>query len=262
MAMINSRSGLERRAITFLLLAGATATSPYTAMAQAISVAEREDLIRRLQLKWTADRVRQGRLADERQSRMIQEYEGIIGELLSQVATSRAERDRARDEQIAAVDALTKLQASLVDRDRPGTAEIYRETARRVVEQATPEVFEALDRYASQQYIVYYSFEQNSITPEMQTVLREAAVVAKGINSERVIIVGHANEFKTVAKREALARKRTLAIADFLVGEGVDPSVIAVDWKVEGEGIPTGDGVMEPIGRRASIDIGAPKLTP
>ena len=46
------------------------------------------------------------------------------------------------------------------------------------------------------------------------------------------------------------------AVADALVGLGVGQSLLSVDWKGESQpAVATGDGVKEPLNRRATIDI-------
>ena len=47
-----------------------------------------------------------------------------------------------------------------------------------------------------------------------------------------------------------------MPVADSLVGLGVQQTLLSVDWKGKSEpAVQTGDGVKEPLNRRATIDI-------
>jgi OOP family OmpA-OmpF porin len=53
-----------------------------------------------------------------------------------------------------------------------------------------------------------------------------------------------------------LSERRAKAVADALVGAGVQATTLAVDWKGESEpAVATGDGVKEPLNRRSTISI-------
>jgi len=83
----------------------------------------------------------------------------------------------------------------------------------------------------------------------------EAHAVLAG-NAMRIVVVGHTDTSGSAAYNVRLSERRAKATADALVGAGVNQTALAVDWK--GETMPavaTGDGVKEPLNRRATIDI-------
>jgi outer membrane protein OmpA-like peptidoglycan-associated protein len=108
----------------------------------------------------------------------------------------------------------------------------------------------------AKEFIVYFPFDQYILTPEAQTVVSEAASYATGGNANRVVVVGHADTSGSAAYNVRLSERRAKAVADALVGAGVNSSVLSVDWKGESApAVATGDGVKEPLNRRATVDI-------
>jgi len=94
------------------------------------------------------------------------------------------------------------------------------------------------------------------LTPEAQTVVQEAAQYANAGNATQVVVVGHADTSGPAAYNVRLSEKRAKAVADAMVGLGVDAAKLAVDWRGESEpAVATGDGVKEPLNRRATIDV-------
>ncbi len=94
------------------------------------------------------------------------------------------------------------------------------------------------------------------ITPEAQAVITDAANYARSGNATRVVVVGHADTSGSLAYNVRLSERRAKAVADALVGSGINSTALSVDWK--GETMPavaTGDGVKEPLNRRSTIDI-------
>ena len=87
-------------------------------------------------------------------------------------------------------------------------------------------------------------------------MVTEAANYARNGNAARVVVVGHADTSGSQAYNVRLSERRAKAVADALVGAGVNQTSLSVDWK--GETMPavaTGDGVKEPLNRRSTIDI-------
>ena len=75
-------------------------------------------------------------------------------------------------------------------------------------------------------------------------------------NAAQVVVVGHTDTSGSARYNQRLSERRAKAVADAMVGLGVNQSLLSVDWK--GESMPavnTGDGVKEPLNRRATIDI-------
>jgi outer membrane protein OmpA-like peptidoglycan-associated protein len=117
-------------------------------------------------------------------------------------------------------------------------------------------LFAAAPAYEARQFIVYFPFDQFVITPEAQAVINDAANYSRAGNATRVVVVGHADTSGGLAYNVRLSERRAKAVADSLVGAGVNQTALSVDWK--GETMPavaTGDGVKEPLNRRSTIDI-------
>ena len=86
--------------------------------------------------------------------------------------------------------------------------------------------------------------------------VQEAASYAQAGNATRVVVVGHADRSGSQEYNVRLSERRAKAVADGLVGLGVNSGVLSVDWKGENENaVPTPDGVKEPLNRRATISI-------
>ena len=114
----------------------------------------------------------------------------------------------------------------------------------------------AAPAYEARDFIVYFPFDQYVLTPEAQAVVQEAAQYANAGAATRVVVVGHADTSGSAAYNVRLSERRAKAVADALVGLGVDSGKLAVDWRGETEpAVQTGDGVKEPLNRRATIGI-------
>ena len=110
--------------------------------------------------------------------------------------------------------------------------------------------------YETREFIVYFPFDQSILTPEAQTVVSEAAQYANAGNATRIVVIGHADTSGSAKYNVGLSQRRSKAVADALVGLGVDSGKLAVDWKGESEpAVATGDGVKEPLNRRSTISI-------
>jgi outer membrane protein OmpA-like peptidoglycan-associated protein len=71
-----------------------------------------------------------------------------------------------------------------------------------------------------------------------------------------VQVVGHADTSGSAAYNVRLSERRARAVADAMVGLGVNPGLITADWRGESApAVPTGDGVKEPLNRRTTISI-------
>ncbi len=104
--------------------------------------------------------------------------------------------------------------------------------------------------------MVYFPFDQFSLTTEAQAVVQQAADYAKTGNATKILVVGHTDTSGSVKYNLRLSERRAKAVADAMVGLGVTQSLLSVDWKGKSEpAVATGDGVKEPLNRRATIDI-------
>jgi outer membrane protein OmpA-like peptidoglycan-associated protein len=108
----------------------------------------------------------------------------------------------------------------------------------------------------AKQFIVYFPFDKYILTPEAQAVVQEASDYAKTGTPTSVVVVGYTDTSGSDAYNMRLSEKRAKAVADALVGLGVDQSKLQVDWKGEKDlAVPTPDGVKEPLNRRSTIGI-------
>jgi outer membrane protein OmpA-like peptidoglycan-associated protein len=104
--------------------------------------------------------------------------------------------------------------------------------------------------------VVYFPFDKYILTPEAQAVVSQAADYAKSGTPTSVVVVGHTDTSGSDAYNQRLSERRAKAVADALVGQGVNHSVLSVDWKGKTDlAVQTGDGVKEPLNRRATINI-------
>ena len=75
-------------------------------------------------------------------------------------------------------------------------------------------------------------------------------------NATKILVVGHTDTSGSTKYNLRLSERRAKAVADALVGSGVNQGVLSVDWKGEADlAVQTGDGVKEPLNRRATINI-------
>ena len=108
----------------------------------------------------------------------------------------------------------------------------------------------------ARQFVVYFPFDQSILTTDAQAVVQSAASYATQGNATRIVVVGHTDTSGSAAYNVRLSERRARTVADALVGLGVSPGTLAVDWKGEqGLAVATPDGVKEPLNRRATIDI-------
>jgi OmpA-OmpF porin, OOP family len=95
------------------------------------------------------------------------------------------------------------------------------------------------------------------LTPDAQSVVQEAAQYGTGDQvSSHITVVGHTDTSGSIPYNMRLSERRAKATADQLVADGVAQTVLDVSWKGKSEpAVQTGDGVKEPLNRRAVIDV-------
>ena len=103
---------------------------------------------------------------------------------------------------------------------------------------------------------MYFPFDQYVLTPDAQNVVQQAAAYSAAGNTARVVVVGHTDSSGSTAYNQRLSERRAKAVADALVQRGVAQTSLQVDWRGEAQlAVPTGDGVKEPLNRRATISV-------
>jgi outer membrane protein OmpA-like peptidoglycan-associated protein len=87
-------------------------------------------------------------------------------------------------------------------------------------------------------------------------VISEAAQYDEQGHSQHVVVVGHTDTSGSVAYNMRLSERRAKATADQLVADGVPTQTLDVQWKGKSDpAVATGDGVKEPLNRRATISV-------
>lgn len=106
--------------------------------------------------------------------------------------------------------------------------------------------------------ITSINFNKNSadLTPGGQVHAAAAAVMMSDMKLVQIRIIGFTDRTGSPARNRVLAERRARAVADFLVAQGVPPTMIETAGVIEGElPVPTGNGVSEPLNRSASIVV-------
>ncbi|NBG96769.1 OmpA family protein [Pyruvatibacter mobilis] len=85
-------------------------------------------------------------------------------------------------------------------------------------------------------------------------VIDEVAAYTKEFNNPTVNVVGHTDTSGSVAYNQGLSQRRANAVANALASQGVTVGNVGAVGESE-PAVPTGDGVREPLNRRAVIEV-------
>ena len=106
------------------------------------------------------------------------------------------------------------------------------------------------------QFIVFFGFNKSNLTPEAARVVADAAAAAKEYGSASIMVVGHTDTVGSNSYNNALSMRRSHAVKDGLVAQGIPANAISTAGRGESElMVQTGDGVKEPQNRRATVDL-------
>jgi OOP family OmpA-OmpF porin len=106
-------------------------------------------------------------------------------------------------------------------------------------------------------YLVFFDLNSARLTPEAEDIVGRAVASAKESGNAPITVTGFTDTTGTPQYNLRLSKRRAEAVADAMVGQGVDGARITTDGVGENNLlIPTGDGVAEPQNRRAQIAIG------
>jgi len=109
---------------------------------------------------------------------------------------------------------------------------------------------------APQVFIVFFDFNQATLTPEGRMVVQQAAIAFQQNGSTRIELNGYTDLAGSQRYNLDLSRRRAIAVRDQLVQLGVPASEIDANWHgKENPRVPTPDGVHEPQNRRVEINI-------
>jgi len=110
--------------------------------------------------------------------------------------------------------------------------------------------------YEAREFIVYFEFDSSKLTSDALDVISAAADYARTGHAKRVVVIGHDDSFSTAEHSLLVSERRAKAIVDRLTKLGVDKSIVTIDWRgSSAPAVSTGDGVKEPLNRRATIDV-------
>ncbi len=127
------------------------------------------------------------------------------------------------------------------------------EIKRMAVEEPPPPAPAAVEEIP-RNFIIFFDWDRDNITPEAQQILEEAAQYAKQAGVARIVLTGHADRSGSTKYNEGLSMRRVNNAMTNLIDLGIPGSSIAVFAKGETEPlVPTDDGVREPQNRRVEI---------
>jgi outer membrane protein OmpA-like peptidoglycan-associated protein len=111
----------------------------------------------------------------------------------------------------------------------------------------------------TREFILYFDFDAATLTPDAQSVARQAAVYATQWRSSNVTVVAHTDTSGSVDYNRRLSERRAGAAAAQLISDGVPAGTLGVSSKGEEEpAVQTGDGVKEQLNRRAVVIVRYP----
>ncbi len=97
---------------------------------------------------------------------------------------------------------------------------------------------------APKQFIVFFGFNKSNLTAEAARVVADAAAATKDYGSASIMVVGHTDTVGSNSYNQALSMRRSAAVKDGLVGNGIPASAISTGGRGETElMVQTGDGV-------------------
>jgi outer membrane protein OmpA-like peptidoglycan-associated protein len=103
-------------------------------------------------------------------------------------------------------------------------------------------------------FIIFFDWDRDNITPEAMAILEEAAEYAKTEGVARVVLTGHADLSGPTDYNQGLSLRRANNARNAMVDLGIPADQIAVFAKGETDPlVPTADGVREPQNRRVEI---------
>ena len=103
-------------------------------------------------------------------------------------------------------------------------------------------------------YLVFFDWDDATLTDQARQVVREAAANFARTDSRRIQVIGHADTSGPTAYNSNLSRERAVNVTETLVLQGIGDQQIEFIWKGETEPlVATGDGIREPQNRRAEI---------
>jgi OmpA-OmpF porin, OOP family len=130
-------------------------------------------------------------------------------------------------------------------------------TCKGAFEDAIAQVERALTRDVEDVYLVFFAWDQATLTPVALTVLDQVQADFALGKPARIVIAGHADRSGPEPYNQALSERRAREVAQALGQRGVAASAMKVEAYGETQPrVPTADGVREPQNRRVEIVFG------
>ena len=164
-------------------------------------------------------------------------------------------------EEIRAIKERTPVDVSVVGHtDRMGTRrynyQLSLERARAVAAFLIAEGGDTALPRPPARFILYFPHDHVELTRESRAKVREVIRTIKEHTPVDVSVVGHTDRVGTRRYNYRLSLERARAVASYLIAEGVDPSILAIDSHGENNPlVPTGDEVSEPRNRRVEVTV-------
>ncbi len=119
---------------------------------------------------------------------------------------------------------------------------------------AAPSASPAPAAEASRSYLVFFDWDQATLSTRARAIVKEAADNAARVQHTRIDVNGNADTSGTPAYNQDLSMRRAQTVAAELVKDGIEKSAIAITAAGETKPlVPTGPGVREPRNRRVEI---------
>ena len=106
-------------------------------------------------------------------------------------------------------------------------------------------------------YIVFFDWDQSTITPEAATILDSAIAAYGNCGTVPIMLAGYTDRSGTVQYNLGLAARRNESVRSYLTGKGIPAARITSEAFGEANPrVPTADGVRELQNRRVEITYG------
>ncbi|MGB7369610.1 OmpA family protein, partial [Erythrobacter sp.] len=106
-------------------------------------------------------------------------------------------------------------------------------------------------------YIVFFDFDESTITADAATILDNAVTAYANCGTANVMLAGHTDRAGSVTYNMGLAERRNSSVRDYLTGRGIPNTRISSEAFGESQPrVPTADGVRELQNRRVEVTYG------
>lgn len=106
----------------------------------------------------------------------------------------------------------------------------------------------------TRKFLVFFDFDQATLTPDGAQVVRQAAEQYKTGGSAKLDVSGYTDLAGTASYNMDLSKRRADTVKTALLTEGVPDSAVVEEWHgKENPRVPTADGIREPQNRRVEL---------